>query len=126
MVPDLIALASKPASEEIGNDDTRDMGLQRPDENHFGQLAPALVPALRPAVLPVQGHVPVGDPVADHGQRPVGRLPTVQSRHRAAPLPSQGLGAGMTASTSAQAVCHPSGTRRAKAKPSANVDRMKR
>lgn len=58
-VPDLIALASKPASEEIGNDDTRDMGLQRPDENHLGQLAPALVPAVRPVLLPIQGYVPV-------------------------------------------------------------------
>lgn len=39
-VPDLIALASKPSSEAIGHDDTRDVGLQRPDENHLGQLAP--------------------------------------------------------------------------------------
>ncbi|MFC3631362.1 hypothetical protein ACFOM8_18155 [Paracoccus angustae] len=125
-LPDLIALASKPASEEIGNDDTRDMGLQRPDENHLGQLAPSVVPAVRPVLLPVQGHVPLGNLVADHGQRPVGRLPPVQPRHRAAPLPSQGVGAGMTGSTSAQAVCHPSGTRHAISKPSANADCMKR
>jgi len=52
-----------------------------------------VVPAVRPVLLPVQGHVPLGNLVADHGQRPVGRLPPVQSRHRAAPLPSQGMGA---------------------------------
>ena len=120
--PDLIALASKPASEEIGNDDTRDMGLQRPDENHLGQLAPALVPAVRPVLLPVQGHVPMVDLVADHGQRPVDRLPPVQPCHRAAPLPSQRVGARMTA----RVVCHPSGTRRAVPKPSVTADHMKR
>ena len=36
MVPDLIALALQPASEEIGNDDTRDVGLQRPDKTILG------------------------------------------------------------------------------------------
>jgi len=77
------------------HDDKRDVGLQRPDENHLGQLAPPVVPVVRPVLLPVQGHVSLGDLVADHGQRPVGRLPPVQSRHRAAPLPSQGMGARM-------------------------------
>lgn len=64
--------------------------------------------------------------VSFFSSRPVGRLPLVQPRYRAAPLPSQGVGAGMTASTSAQAVCHPSGTRRTIPNPSANADRMKR
>lgn len=36
MVTGLIALASKPDSEEIGNGGKRDMGLQRPNENHLG------------------------------------------------------------------------------------------
>lgn len=38
MVPDLIALTSKPAGDEIGHADTRNTGLQRPDENHLGHL----------------------------------------------------------------------------------------
>ena len=36
MAPDLIALALQPASEEIDNDDTRDVGLQRPDKTILG------------------------------------------------------------------------------------------
>jgi len=57
MVRDLIALTSKPASEEIGNDDPCDVGLQWPDEDHLGKLAPALVLPVRPVLLSVQGHV---------------------------------------------------------------------
>lgn len=125
MVADLIALASKPASKEIGNDYTRDMGLQRPNENRTRELAPSMVLAVWAAVLSAQGHVLVDALVFDYRKRAVGRLSTLQPRHCIAALPPQG-GAEMTARSSAEAVCHPSGTQRALPKHNANAGRMKR
>ena len=69
------------------------MEIQRTDENHFGELAPTLVLAVRPALLPVQGDVVVGHLVADHGQRPVDRLPALQPRNRHATLLQKGMDA---------------------------------
>ncbi len=108
------------------HDDTRNLGLQWPDQNHFGELAPTLVPTIWPALLPIQGHVPVVDPVTDHSQRLVDLLPALQSSHRHATLPQERMGSRMNHGAPNRTDCYPSGTQRATLTSTAKADCMKR